>query len=233
MDVVHAAASNPKRYFEFANSLASAVVLPEQRAEELENLLQAFVFVIPKVRSAQAAFPRTRWLHALTGDIHAATTLLESVPRSLKNASRAAHSFTDGTGALKWMWLQARAPAPKAWCCRPDLSALEEARVRAEIGTREFLARSGLLRTAAIRQQLFFPDRRLIQFDCGKLQVGTPLGRPGPLATYSSLASSQPEPGSVLPGLLAVENAISALAGRSPQCPLQLQGKSLAVLQRQ
>lgn len=28
-----------------------------------------------------------------------------------------------------------------------------------------------LLRSAAVRQQLFFPDRRLVQFDCGKLQA--------------------------------------------------------------
>ena len=41
--------------------------------------------------------------------------------------------------------------------------------------------RSGLLHVPRIRTQLFFPDRRLIQFDCGKLQVGAgvllPLGR--------------------------------------------------------
>jgi hypothetical protein len=29
----------------------------------------------------------------------------------------------------------------------------------------------GPLRTAAVRQQLFFPDKRLIQYDCGKLQA--------------------------------------------------------------
>ena len=29
----------------------------------------------------------------------------------------------------------------------------------------------GPLRTAYIRQQLFFPDKRLIQYDCGKLQA--------------------------------------------------------------
>ena len=49
VDVVHVAASDPRRYYEFADSLASAVVLPERRAEDLEDLLQAFVFVIPKV----------------------------------------------------------------------------------------------------------------------------------------------------------------------------------------
>ena len=36
---------------------------------------------------------------------------------------------------------------------------------------REWFARSQPLRTALVRQQVFFPDRRLIQFDCGKLQV--------------------------------------------------------------
>jgi len=37
-----------------------------------------------------------------------------------------------------------------------------------------WFARAGLLHTARLRTQLFFPDRRLIQFDCGKLQVCCP-----------------------------------------------------------
>ena len=39
---------------------------------------------------------------------------------------------------------------------------------------REWFARSRPLRTALVRQQVFFPDRRLIQFDCGKLQASAP-----------------------------------------------------------
>ena len=38
----------------------------------------------------------------------------------------------------------------------------------------EWFARSQPLRTALVRQQVFFPDRRLIQFDCGKLQASAP-----------------------------------------------------------
>lgn len=34
----------------------------------------------------------------------------------------------------------------------------------------EFFAKGGSLRTALVRKQLFFPDRRLLQYDCGKLQ---------------------------------------------------------------
>ena len=41
---------------------------------------------------------------------------------------------------------------------------------------REWFARSQPLRTALVRQQVFFPDRRLIQFDCGKLQASAPTG---------------------------------------------------------
>lgn len=36
----------------------------------------------------------------------------------------------------------------------------------------EWFARSAPLHTALVRGQLFFPDRKLLQFDCGKLQVG-------------------------------------------------------------
>ncbi|KAK9839615.1 hypothetical protein WJX81_001019 [Elliptochloris bilobata] len=65
---------------------------------------------------------------------------------------------------------QARAPAPAVWCSRPDSSAVAEAARRAALAQREFAGRSAALRTAIVRQQLFFPDRRLIQYDCGKLQ---------------------------------------------------------------
>lgn len=67
--------------------------------------------------------------------------------------------------------LQARAPAPAVWCSRPDQSVVAEAARRAALAQREFAARSVALRTAIVRQQLFFPDRRLIQYDCGKLQA--------------------------------------------------------------
>lgn len=38
------------------------------------------------------------------------------------------------------------------------------------VATREFFARSAPLHSSLIRRQLFFPDRKLVQFDCGKLQ---------------------------------------------------------------
>lgn len=70
--------------------------------------------------------------------------------------------------------LQARAAPPQAWCSRPDPSAVAEAARRTAALQAEVFARSAPLRTAIVRQQLFFPDRRLLQFDCGKLQVKQP-----------------------------------------------------------
>ncbi len=67
--------------------------------------------------------------------------------------------------------LQARATPPKLWCSRPDHSALADMKIQSTTLMSEYQARSQLLQTAVLRQQLFFPDRRLIQFDCGKLQV--------------------------------------------------------------
>ena len=75
---------------------------------------------------------------------------------------------------MRRVHVQARAPAPAVWCCRPDSSAVAEAARGAALAQREFAALSALLRTAIVRQQLFFPDRRLIQYDCGKLQVRLP-----------------------------------------------------------
>ncbi len=42
---------------------------------------------------------------------------------------------------------------------------------RAAVALSEWSERAAPLRLAYIRQQLFFPDKRLIQYDCGKLQV--------------------------------------------------------------
>ncbi len=36
---------------------------------------------------------------------------------------------------------------------------------------RAWVQKAAPLRTALGRQQLFFPDRRLMQYDCGKLQA--------------------------------------------------------------
>ena len=70
-------------------------------------------------------------------------------------------------------WVQARASAITCWCSHPDQSSILEARSRALQMQQEYLRRSALLRAATVRRQLFFPDRRLLQFDCGKLQVGS------------------------------------------------------------
>ncbi len=78
--------------------------------------------------------------------------------------------------------IQARAPPAEVWCSRPDPSTVAEAAACAAALQAEVFARSALLRTAIVRQQLFFPDRRLIQFDCGKLQVHRPDSPPSQAA---------------------------------------------------
>lgn len=76
---------------------------------------------------------------------------------------------------------KARALEPEVWCSRPDATEVRQAAHRAEVALRGVLPMMHPLRTAMVRQQLFFPDRKLIQFDCGKLQVRAvappPLGR--------------------------------------------------------
>ena len=67
--------------------------------------------------------------------------------------------------------LQARTATPTAWCVRPDQTAVAAAAADAWQLSRHFARTSGPLATALVRGRLFFPDRRLIQFDCGKLQV--------------------------------------------------------------
>jgi hypothetical protein len=65
---------------------------------------------------------------------------------------------------------QVRAEPPELVCTRPDAAAVRRAAEAAAVAASEWGLRSGPLRTALVRRQLFFPDRRLLQFDCGKLQ---------------------------------------------------------------
>ncbi|KAM3320528.1 protein PHOTOPERIOD-INDEPENDENT EARLY FLOWERING 1 isoform X1 [Capsicum chacoense] len=63
----------------------------------------------------------------------------------------------------------ARAPAPACWCSKSDASVFFSPTFKKTCS--EVL--SPLLtplRPAIVRRQVYFPDRRLIQFDCGKLQ---------------------------------------------------------------
>nr|XP_024935444.2 protein PHOTOPERIOD-INDEPENDENT EARLY FLOWERING 1 isoform X3 [Ziziphus jujuba var. spinosa] len=63
----------------------------------------------------------------------------------------------------------ARAPAPVCWCSKPGNSVFLHPTYKQKCS--EVL--SPLLspvRPAIVRRQVYFPDRRLIQFDCGKLQ---------------------------------------------------------------
>ncbi|WIA20226.1 hypothetical protein OEZ85_006067 [Tetradesmus obliquus] len=73
---------------------------------------------------------------------------------------------------LQWFMVaipRARGRPVDAWCSRPDGAAVRRAAQAALIAEQEFFARGGSLRTALVRKQLFFPDRRLLQYDCGKL----------------------------------------------------------------
>jgi hypothetical protein len=59
----------------------------------------------------------------------------------------------------------------QAWCSHPPPSVLAAAkRAACSMLAADLSARAALLHTVMIRRTLFFPDRRLVQFDCGKLQ---------------------------------------------------------------
>ena len=65
---------------------------------------------------------------------------------------------------------KARASAPVPWCSAPAPRAVAAAETqRLELVT-TLLPGMAPLHPALVRRQVFFPDRRLIQFDCGKLQ---------------------------------------------------------------
>ena len=59
----------------------------------------------------------------------------------------------------------------QAWCSHPPPSVVAAAkRAARSVLAADLGPRAALLHTVMIRRTLFFPDRRLVQFDCGKLQ---------------------------------------------------------------
>jgi len=64
----------------------------------------------------------------------------------------------------------ARAGPPEIVCSHPDASLVASSATTAQELTQQYLSRSELLHVPRLRTQLFFPDRRLLQYDCGKLQ---------------------------------------------------------------
>lgn len=63
----------------------------------------------------------------------------------------------------------ARAPPPILWCSKSGSSVLSRPTLE-DNNIKELSVLLEPLRPVIVRRQLFFPDRRLIQFDCGKLQ---------------------------------------------------------------
>ncbi|GAQ84884.1 putative SNF2 family N-terminal domain containing protein [Klebsormidium nitens] len=104
--------ANPARYLDYPNALAELVVSPEGRCEKAQDLVETFVFAIPR----------------------------------------------------------ARAPPPRPWCSHPGVSEQLASETREVMLSREVAPLLTPLRQAIVRRQLFFPDRRLLQYDCGKLQ---------------------------------------------------------------
>ncbi|WOG88249.1 hypothetical protein DCAR_0207484 [Daucus carota subsp. sativus] len=79
------------------------------------------------------------------------------------------HKMVDQVESFMFAIPAARAPTPVCWCSRTGSSLFVQP------GYKERCAEllSPLLtpiRPAIVRRQVYFPDRRLIQFDCGKLQ---------------------------------------------------------------
>ncbi|XVF41426.1 hypothetical protein PTKIN_Ptkin01aG0279200 [Pterospermum kingtungense] len=63
----------------------------------------------------------------------------------------------------------ARAPPPACWCSKTGTSVFLHPTYIEKCGE-TLLPRLTAFRPAIVRRQVYFPDKRLIQFDCGKLQ---------------------------------------------------------------
>ncbi len=109
---IHKIASTPTRHMDYSDTLLQTILLPEQRLEECKPIIESFVCIIPRARSA---------------------------PISLH-------------------------------CSHPNPSSITQQ----QISHQQFISQASPLldiyRLPFVRTQLYFPDKRLIQYDCGKLQ---------------------------------------------------------------
>ena len=101
------------------------------------------------------------------GPFAAAPALLSAVKRPTTRATESKDLIATFMFAIP----KARAPPPTMTCSAPCASIRT-----AEARDKSWSQKVGWpalapLRQASVRQQLFFPDRRLVQFDCGKLQA--------------------------------------------------------------
>jgi E1A-binding protein p400 len=101
------------------------------------------------------------------GAFAAAPALLEMV----KKPARRAVEARDAIAAFVFAIPKARAPAPTMTSAAVSSAARLSAKARDAWCQRVAFPALAPLRHAHVRRQLFFPDRRLVQFDCGKLQA--------------------------------------------------------------
>ncbi|XP_062112226.1 protein PHOTOPERIOD-INDEPENDENT EARLY FLOWERING 1 isoform X3 [Humulus lupulus] len=79
------------------------------------------------------------------------------------------HKMLDLVESFMFAIPAARAPPPVCWCSKSGSSAFLQSTYKQKC-TKIFSPLLTPLRPAIVRRQVYFPDRRLIQFDCGKLQ---------------------------------------------------------------
>src|SRR5262249_8525526 len=65
---------------------------------------------------------------------------------------------------------KARAPPIELHCCHPDPSRTEQERQRYTVTHHLVSPLTDIFRAPWVRTQVYFPDKRLLQWDCGKLQ---------------------------------------------------------------
>lgn len=110
-------------------------------------------------------------VHIIASQTNRRLDFSDAIAAAVQNPSQRAADLDHILKQFMFVIPQARSPPPTAWCSYPDQSVVLQAARQAQLMQREWVQRSAVLRPAIVRQQLFFPDRQLLQFDCGKLQV--------------------------------------------------------------
>lgn len=114
--------------------------------------------------------PLPRDIHALEANPARLTDLSSTLSRMVCTYADRAEQMQSDIEHVCCIIPKARAKPPRLVVARPDRAREAESEVRTLTLLRGLSPASDIFRTSFARQQIFFPDKYLLQWDCGKLQ---------------------------------------------------------------
>ncbi|MCO5555305.1 hypothetical protein L7F22_008850 [Adiantum nelumboides] len=155
--------------------------LREERREQNRQKIAALMFLnalrcsraplygVEFIKQVHVAHP-VHTVHKLLTNPLKAIEIAECLSKVIQLPSTRCEGMMDLLQAFRFAIPAARSPSPVAWCSYPAGSGTCFKPDFGHACIDKISSSAAFLRPILVRCQLFFPDRKLIQFDCGKLQ---------------------------------------------------------------